>query len=344
MKRAVRILIALSFCSYLQMPNKYNQRKRRHFSKPKFRTRNWRQYNQSLKDRGSIDIWLSKEILDEWQFDKRHYDGTGSTVKYPDKTIEACHHLRMVFKQPLRQAQGFIGSLLKMLGRKNLQCPDYSVLSRRLGDLGLVTPRFKQLDIIDKDIVAIAIDSTGLKLYGKDEWHQEKHNIDAKRSWKKAHFVVRNNHIIESAVMTGKDVMDDQVVGDLCQQIIADVKHITADKMYDTNAVYSTLEECFPNADIVIPPKDNSFADEHHNKKRMQNLVSCTALGVMGWQKKRDYGRRNVSETAMQRYKKIIGNRLYSRKSSNQAQEMLIGCSILNRFTQLGMPNSYRVA
>ncbi|KAB2823673.1 hypothetical protein [Aliivibrio finisterrensis] len=36
-----------------------------------------------------------------------------------------------------------------------------------------------------------------------------------------------------------KDVMDDQVVGELCQQNIADVKHISADKMYDTNIVYS---------------------------------------------------------------------------------------------------------
>ncbi|WP_017051800.1 hypothetical protein [Vibrio genomosp. F6] len=38
---------------------------------------------------------------------------------------------------------------------------------------------------------------------------------------------------------------------------------------------------------------------------------------------------KNISETAMQRYKKIIGNQLQSRKFTNQRQEMLIGCSIL---------------
>lgn len=116
------------------------------------------------------------------------------------------------------------------------------------------------------------------------------------------------------------------------------------DKMYDTNAVFQTIEDHFPDADIVIPPKDNIFADEVHHPKRMSNLVAFFALGDIGWQKQRQYGRRNVSETAMQRYKKIIGNQLHSRDFKNQRQEMLIGCSILNRFTHFGMPNSYRVA
>ncbi|MGR6783052.1 hypothetical protein ACU5B6_27010 [Moritella viscosa] len=76
----------------------------------------------------------------------------------------------------------------------------------------------------------------------------------------------------------------------------------------------------------------------------MSNLIESFALGIMRWQKLRHYGRRNVSETAIQRYKKILGNKLHSRNFSNQNQEILLGCSILNRFTHLGMPNSYRVA
>ncbi|WP_239994332.1 transposase [Photobacterium phosphoreum] len=144
--------------------------------------------------------------------------------------------------------------------------------------------------------------------------------------------------------MTHKNVMDDQVVDALCTQITEPVTHITADKMYDTDAVFETLDAYFPLADIVIPPKDNTFADESHHPKRMTNLISYCAQGVTRWQRSKYYGRRNVSETAMQRYKKIIGPKLHSRKFSNQQQEMLIGCSILNRFTQLGMPSSFRVA
>ncbi|GIU51579.1 hypothetical protein TUM4438_41740 [Shewanella sairae] len=157
---------------------------------------------------------------------------------------------------------------------------------------------------MESNIVAIAIDSTGLKRFGRDEWHQEKHKVDGKLSWMKAHFVVRMDHIIEAAVMTGKDVMDDQVVGTLCEQITADIGHVTADKMYDTNAVFQTLDSHSPNAEIIIPPKDYTFADNRHHSKRMSNLIECSAAGIMNWQKRRHYGRRNVSETAMQRYKK----------------------------------------
>ncbi|WP_245905368.1 hypothetical protein [Photobacterium lipolyticum] len=55
--------------------------------------------------------------------------------------------------------------------------------------------------------------------------------------------------------------------------------------MYDTNAVYQTLEDHFPDAEIVIPPKDNTFADEVHHPKRMSNLIGCFALGIIGWQR-----------------------------------------------------------
>ena len=326
------------------MPYKHNDSKRHHFKKHTYRLTNHSDYNKALKNRGRIDVWLSDDILNTWQNEERTYDGTGSTEKYPDSTIEACHYLRMVFKLPLRQAQGFIENLLEILGMKHLQCPDDTLQSKRLSQLNFSTPRFKKSDKPDANIVAIAIDSTGLKRFGKDEWHQEKHKVNAKRSWRKAHFAVDSHHLIQSAVLTDKNTMDDQIVGPLCQSIITDVRHVSADKMYDTNAVYQTLEAHFPNADIVIPPKDNTFADDDHHPKRMSNLIGCSAIGIIDWQRLRQYGKRNISETAIQRYKKIIGNQLHSRKLTNQRQEMLIGCSILNRFTHLGMPNSYRVA
>ena len=95
---------------------------------------------------------------------------------------------------------------------------------------------------------------------------------------------------------------------------------ITADKMYDTDTVFKTLDAYFPLADIVIPPKNNTFADESHHPKRMTNLINYCALGVTRWQRYKHYGRRNVSETAMQRYKKIIGPKLHSRKFNKPQQ------------------------
>ncbi|WP_227876475.1 transposase [Photobacterium frigidiphilum] len=154
------------------MPYKHNDAKRHHFKKHTYALNNYREYNQALKQRGRFDIWISEEIIHNWQHDERVYDGTGSSVKYPDSTIEACHYIRLVYKLPLRQAQGLIENLLMKLGMDNLQCPDYTLLSKRLKQLNLTTPRFRKYEKSDDKIAAIAIDSMGLKRFGKDEWHQ----------------------------------------------------------------------------------------------------------------------------------------------------------------------------
>jgi hypothetical protein len=64
----------------------------------------------------------------------------------------------------------------------------------------------------------------------------------------------------------------------------------------------------------------------------------------MAWQKVREYGKRNISELSIQRYKKIIGRQLHAREFSRQKNETMLGCGVLNRMTKLGMPINYRCA
>ena len=52
---------------------------------------------------------------------------------------------------------------------------------------------------------------------------------------------------------------------------------------------------------------------------------------------------RSLVETAMFRYKSIIGRRLHARTLPNQKTEAKIGCSVINRLTRLGMAVSVRV-
>ena len=112
------------------MPYKANLTKHHHIKKHIYRQSNYSDYNKAVKNRGRIDIGISDDILACWQDDYRTHDGTGSSVKYPNSTIEACYYLRMVFKFPLRQTQGFIENILEILGLETLQCPDYTLLSR----------------------------------------------------------------------------------------------------------------------------------------------------------------------------------------------------------------------
>ena len=55
-------------------------------------------------------------------------------------------------------------------------------------------------------------------------------------------------------------------------------------------------------------------------------------------------GRRSLAETAISRYKTVIGRGLCARTLLAQKTETKVGGSVLNRMTWLGMPVSQRIA
>ena len=63
----------------------------------------------------------------------------------------------------------------------------------------------------------------------------------------------------------------------------------------------------------------------------------------MGWQRLSGYNRRSLAETAMYRYKSIVGWRLHARALSNQRIAAKIRDNVLNRMTGPGMPASTRI-
>ncbi|HZL25944.1 MAG TPA: hypothetical protein VFC39_05385, partial [Acidobacteriaceae bacterium] len=81
---------------------------------------------------------------------------------------------------------------------------------------------------------------------------------------------------------------------------------------------------------------------ELNPSQRDQHILSIAAHGRLGWQKETDYGQRALVETAMGRYKAIIGPRLRARSFSGQQAEAAIGVAILNRMLDAGHPDSVR--
>src|SRR3712207_8525154 len=55
------------------------------------------------------------------------------------------------------------------------------------------------------------------------------------------------------------------------------------------------------------------------------------AKGRLGWQRLVGYGRRSLGETAVFRYKTIIGRGLRARTLPSQRTEARVGCSVLDR-------------
>jgi Transposase DDE domain len=108
--------------------------------------------------------------------------------------------LRAVFRLALRQTEGLIASLLRLLGL-DLAAPDHSTISRRGETLQVSRPR------PGSEPVHLLVDSTGLKLCGPGEWLAEKHGTRPRRSWRKLHIGVdADTGQIIAVDLTSKDV------------------------------------------------------------------------------------------------------------------------------------------
>jgi hypothetical protein len=64
----------------------------------------------------------------------------------------------------------------------------------------------------------------------------------------------------------------------------------------------------------------------------------------MGWQRETGYGRRSLAETAIGRYKAIIGPKLRTRSLPAQQGEVAVATEVLNRMIGVAKPTSIRVA
>ena len=271
------------------MPNKYAKKKGWDVPKQKYKLRNWSEYNEALRRRGEIDVWLSEEAISLWYAKERVYDGTGAPKRFSDFAIITCHEIHQVYRLPLRQTEGFINSLFRIMNIA-LVCPDFSCLSKRLAKLGLKVPKHKKTGSPVDGVHAIAIDSTGLKRFGRGEWHQEKYELSNKASWRKLHVAVNQNHYFEACVLTDRFSHDDQQVEQLLEQIIDTIDHFSADGAYDDAPVYNAVSNHSPAVAIVIPPQSNAVLNDKAAPQRNSNIIEIAARGRMIWQKNRQYG------------------------------------------------------
>ncbi|MEP5768281.1 transposase [Nisaea sp.] len=128
---------------------------------------NWSDFNEALRRRGDVTIWLEAGAAGRWSAPKRK--GRGGQPKYSDFAIETCLTRGLIFHQPLHQTQEFVRSLLGLMGVE-LPVPDFSTLSRRAIDLSVVDERPQS-----SGPTTLIVDSTGLKIHRGSGWQDEKH-------------------------------------------------------------------------------------------------------------------------------------------------------------------------
>jgi hypothetical protein len=194
------------------------------------------------------------------------------------------------------------------------------------------------------------IDATGLQVYGAGEWLAEKHGGRGKRSWRKLHLAVDpgSGEILASELTTTEEG-DAALVGPLLEQIHGPIASVTADGAYDGEPVYRAVaaRQPDPPAAVVVPPRATAVPGPTAGTaptQRDRHLRTIRDKGRLGWQRAVGYGRRSLGETAVFRYKAIIGRSLRARPLPAQKTEARVACSVLNRMARLGMPVSRRTA
>src|SRR3954467_3217437 len=110
------------------LPFKLNQDRRRPIPEQKRKVTNWREYDESLRRRGSLTVWFSDAAVAAWEAERR--TRRGGQPAYSDLAILTALTFQAVFRLAHRQTEGLIGSVIGLLGL-DLAVPDPSTLCRR---------------------------------------------------------------------------------------------------------------------------------------------------------------------------------------------------------------------
>ena len=142
-------------------------------------------YNRASKQRGSLSPWFHAVM--DWG--AAPLAKQGRQQAYSDAAIQACLTIKVLFGLPLRQATGFVESLLKLIGL-NWPVADFSTLCRRQKTLSVVIPYQESGRPLH-----LLIDSTGIKAEDEGEWKDRKHGGLKRRLWRKIHISIDDGHL-----------------------------------------------------------------------------------------------------------------------------------------------------
>jgi hypothetical protein len=320
------------------VPFKANADRRHHIPMQRHRVTNWAEYDAALRQRGSLTVWFTDAAIAAWRAEPR--TTRGGQPYYSALAITTALTLRAVFRLALRQTEGLIGSIIRLLGL-DLAVPDHSTLSRRAETVQVPRPRSS------REPVHLLVDSTGLKLCGPGEWLVEKHGTRTRRSWRKLHLGVdADTGEIMAVGLTDNDDDDGGQVGPLLDQVTRPVVSFIGDGAFDRDDVYDEVAKRHPDAAVIVPPRSSGVLSETAETaptQRDRHLQFIGERGRMAWQKASGYNWRALVEADISRYKRVIGDTLRSRTDARRATEVGIAVRALNRMLKLGRPESVRI-
>lgn len=347
--------------------------------KRRYRLRNWREYNAALVRRGSLTLWCDEAAVAGWV--RREPTGRrGRSPTYSELAITCMLTLRAVYHLTLRATEGFVRSILPLLGHAELPVAHYSTLSRRA--VRLAVPLGVRARAETGAPLHLVVDTTGLKLYGEGEWKVRQHGWTKRRTWRKLHLAVdAATGDLHALGVTEPRVGDGAYLPRLLEEVTAPLVQVTGDGGYDTWGAYdavATRPERIggrPPRAVFPPPRERRRGQgvrrvrrrpagwqrkrrrsesyrlrirQHGNSKappldRDEHVRAIRRVGRRQWKVDVGYHTRSLAETAISRFKRLFGDHLSARTPEGQTTEARIRARALNRMTCLGMPDSYAV-
>ena len=303
----------------------------------RYRTTNWKSYNDALKRRGSLLIWLDKDMV--WLANT--VGRRGRPPVFSDAAIQFCLMVKVLFGLPRRQTTGMVASILSMAGL-DWPVPDFSTLSRREKTITVQIPSRRAPGPLN-----LLVDSTGIKFLGDGEWLARKHGTHRRRQYRKVHLAMDTaTGDIRAVEFTPSREGDSPVLPDLLDQIPEDeqIGTVTGDGAFDTRRCHTAILERGGTAVIPIRRNGRLWKEDCPAAKARNDILRATQrFGRALWKRWSGYHARSRIEARM-RCLKAFGEKITSRDPDRQTAEIHIRIALMNRFNVLGQAEIERVA
>lgn len=290
------------------------------------RERNWSEYNRQLIQRGSLTFLIDQKFLKKLK--PKRSNLKGRPTQYALELIELLAIVKVHFKLTYRSLQGFANSFLSKVLPEG-KSPDYTLICKRIIQLGKCLPKLPS----NRGGI-VALDASGMKVYGEGEWKVKVHGRGRPRKWVKVHLAIDvETQEIVAEVVTESKIGDSKMTGFLLDQMTERPKKVLADGGYDKQEARGMITK--RKIEQVIPPPRNARY-RGNNSARDRAIAEIVGLGGDKnarslWGKLTGYNMRVLAETMFSRLKRLFGERFFSKSIEKQRVESRIRCYLINK-------------
>jgi hypothetical protein len=287
--------------------------------------RDWAAQDAKLVAAGTLTVFVDMDAVSG----RRKGAGAGRGCPYPDTAVQMVVASAVLFKLPLRQAEGFGSMLWGLLGLAG-RSPDYTTISRRRRTLELDWPE------PSPGGHTLIVDGTGVRLDGGHGWAEDKPGAKKgdrrRRKYLKLHLGIDAATgemlaaiITESAGTGSGDVsvgpeLIDEAAGFL-QRCVTPAWLVggIGDGAYDSVSCYHRMRVKGRGPWVAPPASD---AVRGRDPARDRHLAAIARRGLVAWKKEVGYHQRSLVESANHSLKTTVGLASRCRNFESQAAEI----------------------